>query len=480
MCLLYFGLLTSVFSIQTYNEQGEFSVFVENRHLEFIERDITHTFTFNISNNLNTKQNFSLNLGDQNGWEQNFEEENFLLNKNSSKEISFTVKTNRDFGYTSKIVGPDETVIKTRDEYVGPYLFPITISGRNENVEVVFEVTIKPPTSTFEGEIISPVISPNKPLEYSLHASNFKDEISGKVRVELDNIFLSAKELSFTEDTHTQILSSRIPSTIAPSIYSVEIFFEVEEEEGKISEWKFSKDIKVEEFKKIIPSITSKRSLLQRRDTISLENIGNVKDTFTKKIPFTWYDRLFFTSSHNYEIEDNVVVFSIELEQGERFELWYSLNFLGFYLISILIVLIYGIILFRKITGPLDVEVQVHDFKKVLHEGIKSFKIKIGIENLSKREIKKLEVIFKMPVYLKIKPKSFIVLEPKKVLRGRTQYKLLWRFKNLKHNETRIIGFTLVNEKGILGDLNFPDLELNIYKKRKKRTFYSKIPTIKG
>lgn len=85
-----------------------------------------------------------------------------------------------------------------------------------------------------------------------------------------------------------------------------------------------------------------------------------------------------------------------------------------------------------------------------------------------------------MPSYLNVKENSFLLSEPNHVLRGQNQYKLIWNFKKFEKNDSRIIGFVLINKKGILGDLKLPDLEIEVKSKGKIRKYYNSFPIIKG
>ena len=74
-------------------------------------------------------------------------------------------------------------------------------------------------------------------------------------------------------------------------------------------------------------------------------------------------------------------------------------------------------------------------------------------------EIDKLKIVFRMPSYLQVKDDSFSLTEPKHVLKGDTQYKLVWDFTRFERGDTRLLGFNLVNKRGILGDVRLPDLD---------------------
>jgi len=115
-----------------------------------------------------------------------------------------------------------------------------------------------------------------------------------------------------------------------------------------------------------------------------------------------------------------------------------------------------------------------------MNEGVKSLKIKIGFENIKENEIEELKVIFRMPSYLAIKDNSFSLTEPNHVLKGKKQFKLIWNFKRFEKDDSRILGFALINSRGILGDIKLPDLEFEVKIDGKIRRYYKAFPTIRG
>ena len=134
----------------------------------------------------------------------------------------------------------------------------------------------------------------------------------------------------------------------------------------------------------------------------------------------------------------------------------------------------------RKNSIPLDVEIKLYEIKRDQHEGVKSLKLRIGFENIKESEIETMKLIFKLPSYLNVEDGSFLLTEPNHVLKSKSQYKLTWDFKNFEKNDSRILGFAMVNNKGILGDIRLPDLEFDVKINGKLRKYYKSIPTIRG
>lgn len=56
----------------------------------------------------------------------------------------------------------------------------------------------------------------------------------------------------------------------------------------------------------------------------------------------------------------------------------------------------------------------------------------------------------------------------------------MWDFKNFSLEDSRVIGFTLVNKRGVLGDIRLPDVEFELKTGVKQRRYYKGFPVIKG
>ena len=182
----------------------------------------------------------------------------------------------------------------------------------------------------------------------------------------------------------------------------------------------------------------------------------------------------------NTLIENGEHTFSSTVAAGETETFEISFRYGIILLILIVIVIIWGIRTYQEYKNPIEVELKFEKIKKVKHEGIKSFKVKLGFENIRKEEIDTLRVTFRMPSYLHVKDESFSLTPPTKVLKGSSKYKLIWEFKRFEKGDARILGFDLTNSKGILGDIHFEDLEFEVIQKGKTSKYYTKIKTIQG
>ena len=85
-----------------------------------------------------------------------------------------------------------------------------------------------------------------------------------------------------------------------------------------------------------------------------------------------------------------------------------------------------------------------------------------------------------MPSYLSVKDDSFLLTPPKQVLKGKSHYKLIWDFKRFEKEDSRILGFQMVNSKGILGDVRLEDLEFEVKINGRVKRYYTSFPVIRG
>ena len=80
---------------------------------------------------------------------------------------------------------------------------------------------------------------------------------------------------------------------------------------------------------------------------------------------------------------------------------------------------------------------------------------------------------------MNVKEGSFLLVEPNHVLKGRDLYKLVWDFKKFEKNDSRILGFTVVNQRGVLGDIVLPEIEFELKINGKTIKYYEELPIIR-
>lgn len=475
-------LVSGVFAIDTYKSGNEFSVSVSELDKSAYNDEIKLVYSFTIQNLLSKNQEFFINIAPKDGWSLNYED-NFILNSGDTKEVLLEFSANSDFDYSSDVVSSDVIKISQRDDYSGYFQFPTEIRGSSEVISLKFganilknEILPVEYMTTISTEKLSPI----SPLKYTIRADNLKQDQTVNIVVQLDNKIIGTFNDDFKKDNYYKIFNQNIPETIAPGNYGVNILVKYSDSEGKSTIWEKRGNVEVVRYENLIISESLEKSLVKDKFIINIFNNGNTKSTFEKNIDIGFLKYFFFGSNIEYANTEDGIVFSIPLEMGEETQLEYYFNYLPIYVISVILIILVSYIYYRKNSNPLDIETKIYDIKTVSHEGVKGLKIRIGFENIKESEIEEVKVVFRMPSYLNVKENSFLLSEPQKVLKGASQYKMTWDFKRFEKNDSRILGFALINSRGILGDIKLPDLEFELKINGKIRKYYKAFPVIKG
>lgn len=484
LLVLNFGLF-SVFSAQIYNEDGEFRITVDDSQSKTVFNDDINTkFTFTIENNLEDSQRFNINVGRVSGWDINLEKTSSRLSPGETEQIIIGFTSNSAFDYSPQVVSPDLIKISQKEDYVGNFNFPITVRGENENVSMKFNIAIKPKEElplNFIPQFASAELSPQIPFQFSITAKNVVEQVRVEVKAMLNEKVLINTQDVFTKQNSYKIYSKETSEEIAPGTYESVIVVRQLNQDGKSAkEWFEQRTIEVIPYEEITSKEYLEKHFFSDSFLIELSNDGNVKSNYVKDVELGSFKRFLLSSNQDYEKISGGIKFNVELERGEEKTVEYKINYLPVYLMLIVIIVVFTYIYIRKASNPLDVENKLYEIVKVKHEGVKSLKVRIGFENLKIDEIDTLKVIFRMPSYLQVKDDSFLLAPPKHALKGRDQYKLIWELKRFEKNDSRILGFTLVNNRGVLGDVKLPPLEFEVKVGGKLRKYYESFPTIKG
>ena len=474
---------SSILAVNTYNSEGDFSIEVESQKVSVYNDNIAAHFDFKVKNLKNFPQDFEIVLKHIPGWDIDLSSDNFLLNRNEEKTITVTLNANSDFDYTANVVSPDVVKISQKSEYVGFFEFPLSIRGASEDISLKFEIAIdkKDRTLNFIPKLATQQLSPMLPLRYTITAENLQEPTDVFIRVELGNEVLAEFTDTLSEQNNYKIYEVQVPVTFEPGSYNAKLTARVSESDGKAFEWFETRNLDVIPYQDLVVDENFENGWIKDTYTISIINNGNEKDTFIKDVPFGFFrSMLFGTNTQSYVKTSEGITYIVDLEKGQKMNIVYSFNYIALYILIIALLSISLYVYVRKTSNPLDIETKIYDITRVEHEGVKSLKLRIGFENIKEEEIDELKIIFRMPSYLQVKDNSFSVVEPKHVLKGKNQFKLIWDFKRFERFDSRIIGFALVNSKGVLGDIKIPEVEFEVKVKGKVRKYYASFPIIRG
>lgn len=476
-------VISSVSGAQVYNQNGDFSVYLDEKTKTVFNDDIKTYFLLNITNN-QAQQTFNIDVDPESGWNINYDDQEFTLSNGETRQIRIDLVANSDFDYDPTVVSPDTVVISQKEDYVGYFEFPTTILGENENVSMRLSVGINSRENEpidFSPKISIDDVSPVSPLRYSITSSNLQDDVDVSIRAFLGENLISEFTDSFSQNIDYKIYSHNVPLRLDPGRYDASIIVRKSQEgSNSAQEWFDTASVQILPYENLVIDEEISEDFFIDTYKYYLDNQGNVDTVYEDSISVNFFSSMFFSSNVDYEKKEGEILIQENVPKGESKTIIYSFNYIPVYVLVVVILIMAVYIYVRKTSNPLNVEPKIYDVKKVTHEGVKSIKIKIGFENSKLEEIDTLKVIFRMPSYLKVKEESFLLSPPKNVFKGRDQYKLLWEFKRFEKLDSRILGFSLVNDRGILGDIKLPPIEFEVKVGGKVRKYYVSLPTIKG
>ena len=482
---LSLSLLFSVSAI-TFNTNGDFTVELTSpQEVQVSSESIQASYTFKLTNNLEETQTLEISPTRVVGFDILQNPQTITLLPEETKELEFIYRSNSAFEYKTDIQSSDTIKISLQGSYQGKFDFPILIeSSTKDTVSFTLRIDILPKEQIqdlFIVRLASTQLSPIQPLRFTVSA----EEISQQRDVEI-KIFLNDQEIgkildTFSPSKNYNIYEKEISPEISPGNYEFKISLKYQREDLSYVEWL---DIQTIPVIKYNPAFDVKEDinigLFTNTVNYKVTNKGNTLDTFKAEVNVPFWKSLFFSSNLDYNIENKKANLQIEIDKGETQTISYKFNYISLviFLITLIIIIIY--LTLRKLSNPLAVETKLYEIKKSTHEGVKSLKIRIGFENIKAEEIENLKIIYRMPTYLTVKDNSFLLTPPKQVLKGTSQYKMVWEFKRFEKEDARILGFTMVNARGILGDVRLEDLEIEVKIKGKVRKYYKSFPVIKG
>jgi hypothetical protein len=471
------------------NEKGLFSLDIPTFEKTTFNDDISFTFDFSVQNNENFDQEILLSIPSIQGWDIETQALSFDLIPGEKKDVSIDFVANSEFEYSSRYEGADLIKIKLNDGYSGVVYFPIKVVSGEDDVDFTFEgdiISKEEINVFFLPKISSSRVSPETPIGFSVESKELFQNQIVQVDLFIDDIQLYSKEHTFEENHQYQVFQQDVPASYDPGRYTIELVVRHEDSLNSAREWNAKQQIIIDDYTNLDVTKEFSKTLIKDQATYTITNLGNVDDVFEYTVSHNGFMSLFFGAEFSngldidFTTDSGDVVFSLPLDRGETIEFTYYYNFIPLYVILFVIAILVMYIYLRKTSNPLSVETKIYEVKKDSHEGVKSIKLRIGFENIRSEEIESLRMIFRMPNYLSVKDDSFLLTPPKQVLKGNTHYKLVWDFKRFEKEDSRILGFKLVNSKGILGDIRIEDLEFEVKINGRVRKYYSSFPIVRG
>ena len=481
---LLLGLIFSASAI-TFNSNGDFTVELTSpQEIKVSSDDIKASYTFKLTNNLNSIQTLTLLPELVEGFDILQNPQTITLNPQETREIEFIYRANSAFNYRTDIQSSDTIKISLQGSYQGKFDFPVKIESQSDSASFTLRVDIVPKEEIqdlFIVRLASTQLSPIQPLRYTISAEEIGMQREVEIRVLKNEQEIERFTTIFSPTNKYEIFEKTISPEIYPNDYEFKVSVRYKREDGSYVEWL---DIQTIPVVKYNPEFTKKEDisigLFTNSVKYELTNTGNTQDTFMTQVNVPFWKSFFFSANVDYTIENSKAKLELEIDKGETKTLMYKFNYISLVILLITLIVIVVYLAIRKISNPLAIETKLYDIKKSKHEGVKSLKVRIGFENIKAEEIEDLKIIYRMPTYLTVKDNSFLLTAPKQVLKGSSQFKMVWEFKRFEKEDARILGFTMVNARGILGDVRLEDLEIEVKIKGKVRKYYKSFPVIKG
>jgi hypothetical protein len=209
----------------------------------------------------------------------------------------------------------------------------------------------------------------------------------------------------------------------------------------------------------IMPSFTSESFWFKTTETITLVNNGNVARDKEVALRAPVYQRLFLSSSLDYEVVrldgKSNVMWDPMLEPAETLNIVVVRNYRPLVLLILLSVLAFaGYYLFRS---PIVIEKQAFVMKQ-LEEGVSEIKVRLYIKNRAKKQVYNINISDMLPRITEHVPTTQLgSLKPTKITKTSSKGTILnWHFESLDVLEERIVTYKMKSTLRIVGDLTLP------------------------
>ena len=219
---------------------------------------------------------------------------------------------------------------------------------------------------------------------------------------------------------------------------------------------KVVKDYQIIGYSKLTDDSSVKTSLLQKSNTITFTNKGNVAFDGQLRVETSFWKKLFTSTNPKAaaikEAGKRFYVWDATLEPFESKTVTVRENYLGITILIVAIALI-ALIIFMK-RSPIQVRKEV----TVTHtdaEGISKVKILLNIKNRSHMKMDDISVIDKVPKLLDIEKHTTLgSMRPSKLIKNKKHETLiLWKLEELQNGEERVITYHLQSHLKIIGGL---------------------------
>ena len=226
-------------------------------------------------------------------------------------------------------------------------------------------------------------------------------------------------------------------------------------------------------------TINQTRSFLKTTNNIVVKNLGNVKNTQDVVQPISFWKNLFTKSQAKMVIKNGQknLVWKVTLAPNETVTLTYIHNYrFPFYGVMVLLLLVF-VYLFTK--APVTLVKTSTTARK--DSTLSDLKITLQLKNVTKRTLKKIEVVDLVPGIADIeKSLELGTLKPHEIKHTKKGTLVKWKLAEIDSHEDRLITYQIRSKLKILGTLKLPRARVLYGKKGKRKTAYSNVFKISG
>jgi len=263
-----------------------------------------------------------------------------------------------------------------------------------------------------------------------------------------------------------------IPNEIQqPKEYTLFFVFERAGEIVKVIEKNIEIISLLPEFK---VKVSQERSFLKKFKTLVVSNEGNVRNTQFVKLPISFWESLFTTSSANIKSEETGRYLSWEVSLGPNEST--NLNTTTNYriLLYLLIAALFIIGFYLYVQSPISINKTAVTTKSAESGALSEIKITLELKNRSKKPIKDVMITDLVPGIADVeKSLELGTLKPKEIKHANTGTKVIWSLAELDVGEHRLITYKVKAKLNILGTFSLPRAIVEFKKKGKTNKSYS-------
>ena len=349
----------------------------------------------------------------------------------------------------------------------GRYNVFLKATGRLSEEEKVIglEVIVMDPSKLFDINFIAPEIDPRREARIVLELENNYGASFENITANLESsIFKSSKMFSIAPygNATLEYKISLNPDTEEGN-YSVNVIFF--KDKKIISNASFN--IVVARYQGLTEISTKESSLLIKKEIIEKRNTGNalITENFTRE--FSLFKKIITSTNPKPDTitkKDGtyIYIWQISLQPEESTTITIRTNYRT--PLIIIVVLAVVIVLLRfKFKKDIIVKKRVLALKP--EKGIAKLKVLINVINKSKKKIKDIKIMERVP-FLEA-PKEFGTLKPSKMYKSGGALTLVWKIDELSPKEERVFSYKLETKAKVIGKIPIPPT-LARYEKKKK------------